>query len=375
MESGQNAESTGQQVLSGGGSQPSGGGISVGGGEIGGIITGLHQIIDNGYGEREAARQANKFTQDQMILSNQLQTDLQNKAARHQLDYFNATAKYNSPEEQVKRLKQAGLNPALAYGGATGSGGTGQTGSVSGGSIGVPGGVKANAAGAKSASTEAGIALANIMAEIKLKESQTKKNLADAEFTEGAKTDETNARTSLIGVEADMAGVKTDGARIQNRIARIEERIAETTEASRVGMIEGEFERLKVQVQILDEDLARAVRENRIGEAQAEALMRTADAELKRIIVDTAYKATQAYAAKEGVQISKDQVKERIFENNLMSDKFDWERGNYGRELKGGVISQAWQIGGHLADTATGESDVRSGRTGASRRPYGMGDR
>lgn len=231
-----NTSGQGQQTLTSGsvapagaqnaGSQPKG----VGGGEVSGILATVANIAEGGYGEREAARKANQYAQDQMILSNQLTTDLQNKAAQHQLNYFNTTAKYNSPEEQVKRLKQAGLNPALAYGSAAGAGGSGQTGSAPGGQTGAVGSQKANAAGAKAANTDAAIGMASLLADIELKKSQARKNTVEADFTEGARTEETEA-----GIEKVKAEVKTEEARAQiaefeAAIKQVESRIAQATE-------------------------------------------------------------------------------------------------------------------------------------------------
>lgn len=174
-----------------------GGGLALGGlGALAGpwgmageaLVSVLPNIISavNGYGERESARQANKYAQDQMILSNQLTTDLQNKAAAHQANYFNMTAKYNSPEEQVKRLKAAGLNPALAYTGATGAGGSGQTGSAPSGTTGAVGAQKANIAGAQAASNQQVQQLATLAAQL-----------------ENIKADTELKRTEAANVEVD----------------------------------------------------------------------------------------------------------------------------------------------------------------------------
>lgn len=65
-----------------------------------------------------------------------LQKDYAQFAQGLQKDMFDYTAKYNSPEQQVARLKKAGLNVGLALGGgAAGAGGS--TGSVSGAGAGV----------------------------------------------------------------------------------------------------------------------------------------------------------------------------------------------------------------------------------------------
>ncbi len=55
------------------------------------------------------------------------QEKMANKANAYNLDMWNKTNMYNSPIEQRKRLEEAGLNPALMYGG---SGNSGQSGSL-----------------------------------------------------------------------------------------------------------------------------------------------------------------------------------------------------------------------------------------------------
>lgn len=64
------------------------------------------------YGEREIA------WQKQMAEYNQKMSK----------DYFDYTAEYNNASNQVKRLKDAGLNPGLMYSNGTAAGASGQTG-------------------------------------------------------------------------------------------------------------------------------------------------------------------------------------------------------------------------------------------------------
>lgn len=78
---------------------------------IGALIGGLSSLIG---GERsnqanlQAVRETNKFNAEQAELNRQFQVDM-----------WNRTNEYNSPEQQMQRLQAAGLNPNLVYGGNT----------------------------------------------------------------------------------------------------------------------------------------------------------------------------------------------------------------------------------------------------------------
>lgn len=71
----------------------------------------------------------NQYEQGNMKYQAELNEQAAQANQQRMIDYFNLTAQYNSASNQVKRLKEAGLNPALMYGQAgTGGAGTGSTG-------------------------------------------------------------------------------------------------------------------------------------------------------------------------------------------------------------------------------------------------------
>lgn len=173
------------------------------------------QMFNAGKTARDAARLQNKFAQDQMILSNQLTTDLQNKSAQHQLDYFMKTAQYNSPESQAARLRQAGLNPALALTGAAGAGGSGATGAAPSGSVSPAGAVAPNTVGAEAnknaamqQATKALLDLQLTKAQVSNLNSQSDKNEADAERTR-ADTKTVNEQRDVLIEEIKQRGMAT----------------------------------------------------------------------------------------------------------------------------------------------------------------------
>lgn len=121
-------------------------------------------------------------------------------------DYFDYTAEYNKASNQVSRLKEAGLNPALMYGmqGAAGS-------------TGASGGGKAEGVGGAHASNETerlmaettrqgmGLQIMKTNAEIRLMESQAKANEANANRTAGSQTDLDRANIAVLFEEKEIA--------------------------------------------------------------------------------------------------------------------------------------------------------------------------
>ena len=77
----------------------------------------------------QIAEQNNQTQRDIAAANNQLQVDMMrenNKFSRDMaIEMFNLENNYNSPVEQVKRLQEAGINPAVYFANANGSAGTG----------------------------------------------------------------------------------------------------------------------------------------------------------------------------------------------------------------------------------------------------------
>lgn len=114
------------------------------------------------------------------------QAELNKKAAEHTNQLNKEMWDYTNYENQVKHLKQAGLNPGLLYG-MSGGGGTSAA-----------GGQDAGASGA-GASQEGmlGLQAQQIAAQTNLANAEAEKARADAKKTSGADTELTNALTEL----------------------------------------------------------------------------------------------------------------------------------------------------------------------------------
>lgn len=116
---------------------------------------------------------------------------------------------YTNYENQVKHLEAAGLNPALLYGKGGGSGASAAGASPMGISA-VGGNEVAAGSSYMSSATQMGIALADIMANMKLKETQAEANKAGAakDSAEAAKI--AGVDTQLAQAQEKLANAKTD---------------------------------------------------------------------------------------------------------------------------------------------------------------------
>lgn len=110
---------------------------------------------------------------------------------------FDYTSNYNSPANQVKRLQEAGLNPALMYGttGATGTQGT--TGNASASGVGGNASDTAERRQAKVAEQGMALQMAKLASEIDVNKSVAESNRASAEKA-GAETKTTEQSREIL---------------------------------------------------------------------------------------------------------------------------------------------------------------------------------
>ena len=91
-------------------------------GAAGNFVGGLFDKKNN---TEEVMKLQNEMEKERMKYQSELNEEAANRNQLRALEYFNATANYNSPENQRKRLEDAGLNIGLMYGNAGQAGGTG----------------------------------------------------------------------------------------------------------------------------------------------------------------------------------------------------------------------------------------------------------
>lgn len=187
-------------------------------GAAGGLFGGIRAKKQHKRNKEILALQ-NKYEQERM----QLQASMNREQAAYNqglaLDMFRQTAKYNSPEEERKRLEEAGLSPALMYGGG-GAGGSGG-GSTSG----------AGAAQGVAALQPMGLQLA-LQAEMQ-------KAQIDALEAQTLKTNAETAKTTSE-IENTKSGTKINEAKFKETMKNIEA-IEEKIRASKVSTVEQEL--------------------------------------------------------------------------------------------------------------------------------------
>lgn len=199
---------------------------------------------------------------------------------------FDYTADYNSAANQVKRLKEAGLNPALMYGMQGAAGGTGQTGSAS------ASGVGANASDTaerrQASAIERGMALqeAKLAADIRLTNSQADNLDVDAKKKSGVDTE-------LAETQIGKLAQETKNERVRESLLLIERDIQSFS-------AQDQIETIRQKAIEAQEEVRSLQRHNKIGDETA-----------NNMIDEIKYRAIgaglQNEMTKQGIQLTKDQ--------------------------------------------------------------------
>lgn len=187
-------------------------------GTVGGIFGGLKAKKQHKRNKEILALQ-NQYEKDRMQLQAEMNKDQAQFNQGLAMDMFDYTAKYNSPAEERKRLEEAGLSPALMYGGG-GAGGSG-SGSTAG----------AGAAQGVAALQPMGLQLAL----------QAERQRAEIDALR-AQTMKTNAEAAAVGadIENKRGGTKLNEAKFKETLKNIDA-ISEKIRASKVNTQEREF--------------------------------------------------------------------------------------------------------------------------------------
>ena len=122
-------------------------------------------------------------------------TDMVNKQAEIQKMQYDYQLQQTSPAANVKRLKEAGLNPALMYGMSGAGGSTGTMGSIAGGNTPSSAQIKANNQAAQGYAMQ----LAKLQSEIDVNESVANINNKSAEKAEADTKTTNDSREIFIG--------------------------------------------------------------------------------------------------------------------------------------------------------------------------------
>lgn len=170
---------------------------------VGGVVGGAMGLLSG-----DQASEQGKLT-DQQVNANK---DLLNYSYGLQKNMYDYTYDKNTPQAQIKNLKEAGLNPALMYGLGGNSGGDTGGGSASAGGATASGSAERQAADNQTAMMT--LQAAKLNSEIKVNESIANSNNADAK-NKGAGTETLNATRELLKENMKQEGL---GRFLQNLI-------------------------------------------------------------------------------------------------------------------------------------------------------------
>lgn len=204
---------------------------------------------------------------------------------------FDYTSNYNTPANQVKRLQEAGLNPALMYGTTGATGTQGETGSAS--AAGVHGNASDTAERRQAAVAEQGMALqmAKLAAEIKLTNSQAKNLDADAEKKLGVDTELAESQIGKLAQE-------TKNERVKESLLLIERDIQSFS-------AQDQIETLYQKSKEAQQEVISLQRHNRIGEETAQDMID----EIKYRAIEA---GLQNEMTKAGIELTKEQAKKLL---------------------------------------------------------------
>lgn len=266
----------------------------------------------------------------------------------------------SSEKNQVKRLKEAGLNPALLYGqGGAGvsavSGGSGGTGAVTGGQA-------ASAAAMQGAETQQmmmGLQMAKLGAEIKVLEADANQKNTDAEKKKGIDTD-------VAGGMLEKLKAETENTKMQTAIGDIERSIKLLSGTDQI-------ETIAKQADILGEQLERIQRENKLGNETYGALVTEIEARAANEVVKVELNKAGVNLTEAQIESVTQGVIQRWNEIDILREKntqgwegLDKEQQRIAIEEFKAELSKdqptLHQVGGKIVDRAIqGIWDIRSG--------------
>ena len=214
-------------------------------GAIIGAATGI-TALGNALGIGRKKRERQQLAQQQQLNEHAAATNYKygeqaaQNAFQRQMQAYNTSLRDNSASAQVERLQEAGLNPALMYGGGAAAGQAGQM--VSGGQPSA-GGAQAGQADSPVSKQMAAMNAAMTASQIKVNEATAEKLGAEADATSGYKADEaesvTGANNALEALRKTQEQAEQEGilsTRVQRAIAEVEFEVRDATKETEMGM-------------------------------------------------------------------------------------------------------------------------------------------
>lgn len=181
-----------------------------------GLFEGISQGVNGGMGlalgytvgwnqSKKMAEKQHEYNKETMAIQDAYNKENAAIAQIYNKDLWN----YTNYENQVKHLENAGLNPALLYG-KGGGGGASAAGASPMGISAVGGNEVAAGSNYMSSATQMGIALGDIIANLKLKETQAEANKAGAAKDNAEAAKISGVDTQLAQAQEKLANAKTD---------------------------------------------------------------------------------------------------------------------------------------------------------------------
>ena len=214
--------------------------------------------------------------------------ELQAKLNQQQAQYNQGLAKdmwnYTSFPNQVKKMKDAGLNPALIYGMGGQGGSTSGAGQASGVGLSDAKGMQTGIA-----IQGMGLELANLASQIELNKSQAEKNKAEAEKTAGVDTQVQQA--TMENLIAQTANEKVKKGLIYAD-TRFKDALEEVTRA-KVDEVGWNVKNLMKSLELADRNIRATDLDNELKDRTMEANVKQANEILKNTMADTLVKYSQ----------------------------------------------------------------------------------
>lgn len=234
-----------------------------------------------------------------------------------EIQAFEMENKYNSPKEQVQRLKDANLNVGLMMSGAGGSGGEGSMGSAeSGGGANVQAANVADATTAESARQHAKIQglqaatqIAQMVAQTKLMEKQGENIEADTKTKEQdveiKKQTIENLKEDLNRTiaETNNTRIETEGRKLQNAIQEVDLEVKKSTKEWEIQTVHEEMHNVMTRTNRMYDEISKLRRENRIGDETEEETKEIIKNQLTLLITEIAEKEM-------GIELNEAEVRE-----------------------------------------------------------------
>lgn len=356
---------------------------------IGNAIGGIFDQLGYGIGQLTGYNaDVNRRQREQQRLLGEQALEQNKRAAEYGLSLDKQLAAYNyeltSPKNQVERLKEAGLNPALMYGAGGGAGGT----TAGGGSHGVQGNASGNASDAASMMAvniqrqAMGLQNQSLKADIRLKNSQAEVNETEAKKKAGVDTEnviaDTNKKKQELSVliqNEQSEYLKNIGQNYLNRANRIDAEIKEDTKEWSIeyihkqldvqaetidnikedtGVKKGQVELLRAQVIEAGAKLVLAAAQ--ASEAESKVKLNEAQAQAASIGIIQAWKSLDIQQQQAANARDKNAIEMWATNANNEMKKYTADKGLEGTEMissamiKGAIINGIAGLGGKVLD-------------------------